>query len=125
MSGLIEGSLKDLDTRLAEAKIAKARRFVRAERELKDRVAKLHERLLTTQQDFHLTPEHILMAVKTGLVLAGRPPLEPVPWLMLHQEPYSRCPRCRARGHAVLKGLRTPHPADSPHHLRSRRRHRA
>ena len=43
MSGLIEGSLKDLDTRLAEAKIAKARRFVRAERELKDRVAKLHD----------------------------------------------------------------------------------
>ncbi|EEF27647.1 ATP-dependent helicase, putative [Ricinus communis] len=37
MSGLIEGSLKDLDTRFAEAKIAKARRFVRAERELKDR----------------------------------------------------------------------------------------
>ena len=33
MSGLIEGSLKDLDTRLAEAKIAKARRFVRAERD--------------------------------------------------------------------------------------------
>jgi superfamily II DNA or RNA helicase len=77
MSGLIEGSLKDLDTSLAEAKIAKARRFVRAERELKDRVAKLHERLLSTQQEYHLTPEHILMAVKTGLVLAGRPPLEP------------------------------------------------
>ena len=32
MSGLIEGSLTDLDTRLAEANIAKARRFVRAER---------------------------------------------------------------------------------------------
>lgn len=75
MSGLIEGSIRDLDTRLAEAKIAKARRFVRAERELKDRVAKLHERLLTTQQDFHLTPEHIFMAVNTGLLLAGRPPL--------------------------------------------------
>jgi superfamily II DNA or RNA helicase len=78
MSGLIEGSLKDLDTRLAEARIAKARRFVRAERELKERVAKLHERLLATQQDFHLTPDHIQMAVKTGLALAGRPPLESV-----------------------------------------------
>jgi len=78
MSGLIEGSLKDLDTRLAEAKIAKARRFVRAERDLKERVAKLHERLLATQQDFHLTPDHIRMAVQTGLALAGRPPLESV-----------------------------------------------
>jgi hypothetical protein len=77
MSGLIEGSLKDLDTRLAEAKSAKARRFVRAERERKERVAKLHERLLSTPHDFHLTPDHIQMAVKTGLALAGRPPLEP------------------------------------------------
>jgi hypothetical protein len=32
---------------------------VRAERELKERVAKLHERLLATQQDFHLTPDHV------------------------------------------------------------------
>ncbi len=78
MSGLIEGALKDLDTRLAEAKIARARRFVQAERELKSRVAKLHERLLETQHDFHLTPEHILMAVKTGLDLAGKPSLETV-----------------------------------------------
>src|SRR5690606_40026809 len=72
MSGLIEGSLKDLDTRMAEARIARARNFVRAERELKERVAKLHERLLATKQDFHLDSQHILMAVKTGLALAGR-----------------------------------------------------
>jgi hypothetical protein len=65
MSGLIEGSLRDLDTRLAEAKIAKARRFVRAERELKERVAKLHERLLSTQQDFHLTGR-VANLVETG-----------------------------------------------------------
>jgi hypothetical protein len=45
---------------------------------LKERVAKLHERLLATKQDFHLTPDHVMMAVKTGLALAGRPPLEPV-----------------------------------------------
>jgi hypothetical protein len=81
---------------------------VRAERELKDRVAKLHERLPATQQDFHLTPEHILMAVKTGLALAGRPPLEPFALPDARQEPYSRCPRCRARGHAVLKACATP-----------------
>lgn len=78
MSGLIEGGLKELDTRLAEAKIAKARRYVQADREIKARVAKLHERLLATQQDFHLTPDHILMAVKTGLQLDGRPPLESI-----------------------------------------------
>ena len=44
MSGLIEGSLNELDTSLAEAKIARARRFVRAERELKERVARRQRR---------------------------------------------------------------------------------
>ncbi|MDF5967278.1 DISARM system SNF2-like helicase DrmD [Pseudomonas aeruginosa] len=109
MSGLIEGSLKDLDTRLAEAKIAKARRFVRAERELKDRVAKLHERLLTTQQDFHLTPEHILMAVKTGLELAGRPPLEPFALADAPAGTVFKMPALSGSWARCLEGLRHPH----------------
>lgn len=109
MSGLIEGSLKDLDTRLAEAKIAKARRFVRAERELKERVAKLHERLLTTQHDFHLTPDHILMAVKTGLALAGRPPLEPVTLVDAPAGRVFRMPAFSGSWARCLEGLRHPH----------------
>lgn len=109
MSGLIEGSLKDLDTRLAEAKIAKARRFVRAERELKDRVSKLHERFLTTQQDFHLTPEHILMAVKTGLVLAGRPPLEPFALADAPAGTAFKMPALSGSWARCLEGLRHPH----------------
>jgi len=109
MSGLIEGSLKDLDTRLAEAKIAKARRFVRAERELKERVAKLHERLLTTQQDFHLTPEHIQIAVKTGLALAGRPPLESTALVDAPQGSVFRMPLLSGSWARCLEGLRHPH----------------
>lgn len=109
MSGLIEGSLKDLDTRLAEAKIAKTRRFVRAERELKERIAKLHERLLATQQDFHLTPDHILMAVKTGLALAGRPPLEPVVLADTLPGCIFRMPPLSGSWARCLEGLRHPH----------------
>lgn len=109
MSGLIEGSLKDLDTRLAEAKVAKARRFVRAERELKERVAKLHERLLATQQDFHLTPEHILVAVKNGLALAGRPPLEPVDLTGAPGGSVFRMPPLSGSWARCLEGLRHPH----------------
>jgi len=109
MSGLIDGSLKDLDTRLAEAKIAKARRFVRAERELKERVAKLHERLLTTQHDFHLTPEHVSMAVKTGLVLAGRPPLEPFTLADAPVGTVFRMPALSGSWARCLEGLRHPH----------------
>lgn len=109
LSGLIEGSLKELDTRMAEAKIAKARRFVRTERELKDRVAKLHERLLTTQKDFHLTPEHILMAVKTGLVLAGRPPLEPFALADAPAGTVFKMPALSGSWARCLEGLRHPH----------------
>ena len=57
--GLIEGTRRELDTREAEARSAKAKRYVRAERQLKERIEKLHERLQETQKDFHLTPERI------------------------------------------------------------------
>lgn len=109
MSGLIEGSLKDLDTRMAEARIARAKNFVRAERELKDRVAKLHERLLTTKQDFHLTPDHVLMAVKTGVALAGRPPLEPVELAGAPSGSVFRMPALSGSWARCLEGLRHPH----------------
>jgi len=69
MAGLVEGTRRELDTREAEARAAKAKRYVRVEREIKERIEKLHERLLETQKDFHLTPERIYAAVKTGLVV--------------------------------------------------------
>lgn len=78
MSGLIEGSLRDLDTRMAEAKIERARRYVRTDKEINSRVAKLHERLIETKEGLHLSPEHILMAVKTALALADKPALQPL-----------------------------------------------
>ncbi|HDR8993760.1 TPA: DEAD/DEAH box helicase [Burkholderia vietnamiensis] len=109
MSGLIEGSQKDLDTRLAEARIARAKNFVRAERELKERVAKLHDRLLATKQDFHLTPGHVLMAVKTGLALAGRPPLEPVELAGAPSGSVFRMPTLSGSWARCLEGLRHPH----------------
>ena len=109
MSGLIEGSLRDLDTRLAEARIARAKNFVRAERELKERVAKLHERLLTTQHDFHLTPDHVSMAVTTGLALAGRPPLEPAELDGAPSGSVFRMPALSGSWSRCMEGLRHPH----------------
>jgi superfamily II DNA or RNA helicase len=109
MSGLVEGSLKNLDTRVAEARIARAKNFVRAERELKERVAKLHDRLLTTKQDFHLTPDHVLMAVKTGLALAGRPALEPVELAGAPSGSVFRMPALSGSWARCLEGLRHPH----------------
>jgi superfamily II DNA or RNA helicase len=78
MAGLIEGTRRELDTREAEAKAVQARRFVRSERQLKERIAKLHEQLLETQRDFHLTPTRIQNAVKTALELERKPALKPI-----------------------------------------------
>lgn len=72
------GKRTSLDTKGAELKAERARKFVVAERKLKEKIAKLHERLLEARQDFHLTPERIAKAVQIGLQLADRSPLVPV-----------------------------------------------
>jgi SNF2 family DNA or RNA helicase len=105
----MSGLMKDLDTRMAEARIARAKNFVRVERELKERVARLHERLLTTRQDFHLTPEHVLMAVRTGLALAGRPSLEAVELAGAPSGSVFRMPALAGSWARCLEGLRHPH----------------
>ncbi|BAL13478.1 MULTISPECIES: DISARM system SNF2-like helicase DrmD [Bradyrhizobium] len=76
MAGLIEGSRRELDTREAEARAARTRRFVRTETQLKDRIARLHERLQETEKEFHLSASRIYAAVKTALALENKPPLE-------------------------------------------------
>lgn len=71
------GQRASMDTTAAEAKAARARRFVAAEKRLQERVARLHERLMESKTDFHLAPEHIVRAVQLALVLAEKPPLKP------------------------------------------------
>ncbi|MDC1207994.1 DISARM system SNF2-like helicase DrmD [Litorivicinus sp.] len=76
MSGLIEGSKKELNTQEADIKIQRAKKFVKADRQLNEKITKLHNQLLETQSDFHLTPEHVIAAVQTGLAVASKPPLK-------------------------------------------------
>lgn len=66
-----------IDTRDAEAKAAKVRRFVAAERRLRERIARLHGRLLEARDGFHLTPERVARATSVALELAGKAALEP------------------------------------------------
>ena len=109
MSGLIEGSLRDLDTQEAEARAARARRFVRAERQLQERIARLHERLQETQRDFHLTPDRICQAVETGLALAGKPRLKPLALDGAPEGTVFEMPALTGSWARCLEGLRHPH----------------
>jgi superfamily II DNA or RNA helicase len=109
MAGLIEGTRRELDTREAEARAAKAKRYVRAERQLKERIEKLHERLLETQKDFHLTPERICAAVKTGLALDKRPSLKPVELQDASSGTVFEMPALTGSWARCMEGLRHPH----------------
>ena len=109
MAGLIEGTRRNLDTRVAEARAVYVRRFVRTERQLEERIARLHERLQETQRDFHLTPNRIYEAVKTGLALAGKPPLKPVMLDSVPNEMVFEMPALTGSWARCLEGLRHPH----------------
>lgn len=74
----MSGKRRDLDTRDAEVKAEKARRFLAAERKLQEKVATLHKRLLEARSEFHLSPERIGKAVSVAMELAERPSLQPV-----------------------------------------------
>ena len=99
----------ELDTRGAEARSAKAKRYVRAERQLKERIEKLHQRLQETQKDFHLTSERICAAVKTGLALEKRPPLKPVELKDAPNGTVFEMPALTGSWARCMEGLRHPH----------------
>lgn len=109
MAGLIEGTRRDLDTVEAEARAAKARRFVKAERQLQERIARLHENLEETRKDFHLTPDRICEAVKTGLALAQKPSLNPVELKNASSGTVFGMPALTGSWARCMEGLRHPH----------------
>lgn len=74
----MSGKRRDIDTRDAEAKAEKARRFLAAEKRLQEKVATLHKRLMEARSEFHLSPDRIATAVSVAMELAERPPLQPV-----------------------------------------------
>jgi len=70
------GERDDLDTRVAENQANQAKRMLAIDRKLKERVSRLHERLVETQRENHLSPERIQRSVRVALALAGQPPLK-------------------------------------------------
>lgn len=72
------GKREVLDTRVAENVAAKSRRLVRVDRQLKEKITRLHDRLLDARENFNLSPENIYKAVKVGMNLAEKPELKPI-----------------------------------------------
>ncbi|WP_170578443.1 DISARM system SNF2-like helicase DrmD [Ruegeria arenilitoris] len=109
MAGLIEGSRRELDTSAADARVEKQRRVLRVDRQLEQRVKRLHERLLETQTDFHLTPERVQAAVEVGLALAEKPLLIPVENSDFPAGKVFEMPALTGSWARCLEGLRHPY----------------
>lgn len=98
-----------IDTQEAEAKAAQVRRFIASERRLRERIARLHQRLLEARDEFKLTPERVSRAVAVALDLAGKPSLRP---LVLPGIPDSKVfdlPLLTGSWMQAAKGLEHPH----------------
>jgi superfamily II DNA or RNA helicase len=72
------GKILYLDTRNAEIKSSRARKFIVTENKIKERIQKLHERILETKKDFNLTPDRVAKAVNVALELGDLPSLKKI-----------------------------------------------
>lgn len=106
---LLEGRRRDLDTKAAEVRIEKSRRFVKAERDLRERVAKLHDRLNATRREQSLVPDHIERAVRAALGLADKPDLEPASLSGAPDGTVFRMPQLSGSWARCLEGLEHPY----------------
>ena len=109
LPALLEGRRRELDTGLADKRIERARRYVKAERELRERIAKLHERLMTTRSEQHLTPDRIERAVRVALALTDKPDLMPAMLADLPQARVFHMPHLAGSWSRCLDGLEHPY----------------
>jgi hypothetical protein len=98
-----------MDTTEAEGKAAKTRKFMSEEKRIRERVARLHETLLETKEDFHLSPEHIYRAVKVALEIAEKPPLIPLAAPNGKSDSVFEAPILSGSWGRSLAGLEHPH----------------
>ncbi len=66
----------DADAQSVRKELAK--RILAGEKELKTRIAKLHDNLMLSRKNANITPDNVRKAVSAALALAGKPPLEEV-----------------------------------------------
>ena len=71
------GSRFSIDTRKAEIKARESKRVLRFERDLRDQIKKLYDKLEASQKDLKITPENLKQAIEIALEISGQPSLVP------------------------------------------------
>jgi len=82
-----------LETDTAERDAGAIRTMLRVERQLRERIERLHDQLQTSKRELHLSPENVEQVVSIGLALAGQPALIPAAVPGLWPDPTGKRPR--------------------------------
>ena len=99
------GRRRKLDTSHAERDAEPVRRMLRFERDLRERIGLLHERLLESRRVLHIEAETVKDVVDVALSLAGQPPLHP----SRRGEPEFEMPRLQREWARCAERLEDPH----------------
>jgi superfamily II DNA or RNA helicase len=88
------GRPASLDTTAEERDAQASRRLYRFERNLRERIAKLADRLNESRRDLRVSPETLQAVIETALELAGQPPLKEAGFPGIWPDPTGRRTRC-------------------------------
>jgi ERCC4-related helicase len=108
MSDILEGHRKEIDDTQIRRQLEKSRRYVRAERELSDKIKKLHDRLDETRTENGLEPQRVERAVRIALNLDRRADLIRVDTGNPEERVFTM-PELTGSWRACLAGLEHPH----------------
>jgi len=106
-----------LETATAERDAGAIRTMLRVERQLRERIERLHDQLQTSKHELHLSPENVEQVISIGLALAGQlalipaavPGLWPDPTGQRTQSPAFYLPALTGSWAACTEGLQHPH----------------
>lgn len=101
------GRRAHLDTRKAEEDAGGVRKMLKFERQLREQIRRLHDKLIESRTVLHLTPGHVQAVVEVGLALAGQPAL--VPGRLEDDTPVFRLPNLSGVWAPCSTGLEHPH----------------
>ncbi len=97
----------NLNSPETEARAQKTR-VVKAEKELQEKIVKLHQRLVDSREELRLSPENVASAVNVAMKLAENPPIEPFPLESVERGSAFRVPNLRGSWAATLNELSDP-----------------
>jgi superfamily II DNA or RNA helicase len=74
---MLRPGVSSLDTTAAEEQASAARQQLEIERDISERIGRLHDRLLQSRHHLEIEPENVERVVRTALDISGQPRLEP------------------------------------------------